>query len=189
MRIMAKARGYCWLIAGAFALISFFGSANSAQESQTTGAVRSVEFEIADRLPTLSGFVIGYFVPGTEEPAFTFTVDRRSVQSPSEGVVRLPLIQGVLPAGQTFVVRLRTVAGRNQSEWSAPSAPFTVTEAEARWTPPETTRTAEPRPGRERRARTGRSAAADLERDPALRERISALFPGQAWKDHARGVS
>jgi hypothetical protein len=67
--------------------------------------------------------------------------------------------------------------GPKSSEWSAPSEPFTVSAAEA--VPGADALKAEPPGGRRRGPAAARSAAAELDRDPALRARLSKLFPDQ----------
>jgi hypothetical protein len=158
-------------LACALAAVSGIGGAQAPE----TG--RWVEFEVTNGPSTITGFVVGYFVPGKSEPAFEFRVPRARAQLSRPGIMRFSLIQGALPAGSTFVVRIQTVMGPKSSEWSAPSEPFTVSAADAvagANAPP-----AEPPGGRARGPAAARSAAGDLDRDPALRARLSKLFPDQ----------
>ena len=158
-------------LACALAAVSGIGGAQAPE----TG--RWVEFEVSNEPVTITGFVVGYFVPGNSEPAFKFRVPRVRAQLSRPGIMRFSLIQGALPAGSTFVVRIQTVMGPRSSEWSAPSEPFTVSAAEA--VPEADALKAEPPGGRARGPAAARSAAAELDRDPALRARLSKLFPDQ----------
>jgi hypothetical protein len=166
-------------LACALAAVSGVGGAQSPE----TG--RWVEFEVADEPSTITGFRVGYFMPGKPDPAFVFRVPRARAQQSRPGVMKLPLIQGALPAGETFTVRIQTVMRSRASAWSPPSEAFTVSSAEA--VPGANALPAEP-PGGRARGRAGtRSAAADLDRDPALRARLSKLFPDQDMAKAAVG--
>jgi hypothetical protein len=158
-------------LACALAAISGIGGAQAPE----TG--RLVEFEVTNEPSTITGFVVGYFVPGKSEPAFEFRVPRARAQLSRPGIMRFSLIQGALPAGSTFVVRIQTVMGAKSSEWSAPSEPFTVSEAEALASAKGIAH--EPSRQPTRAATAARSAATQLDGDPALRGRLSKLFPDQ----------
>jgi hypothetical protein len=166
-------------LACALAAVSGIGGAQAPESG------RWVEFEVADEPSTITGFIVGYFVPGKPEPAFVFRVPRARAQQSRPGAMKFPLILGALPAGETFAVRIQTLMGPKSSEWSAPSEPFTVSAAEA--VPGADALKAEPPGGRARGRAAARSAAADLDRDPALRARLSKLFPDQDMAKAAVG--
>jgi hypothetical protein len=152
----------------ALATVSGIGGA------QAPDAGRSVEFDVANEPSTITGFVVGYFEPGKSEPAFEFRVPRARAQLSRPGIMRFSLIQGALPAGGTFALRIRTVIGSKSSEWSAPSEPFTVSAAEATL---NAKGGADEPPRRRRPVASAKSAATELDRNPVLRARLSGLFP------------
>lgn len=165
---------------GAFLLMSGDGGAQSttAPSGPTQPAPRFLEFDMPGEASAITAFIVGYFVPGEKVPAFAFEVPRSGVEPTTPGSVRIPVIVGSLPAGQTYIIRLRTVAGGRQSAWSAPSGSFTVPPNAGSSLGKPVAATAD-RPGdeRARRERPARSAVSALERDPELKKRLAKEFP------------
>lgn len=182
-------RLFSWLRLAAVGLMCVVTSASRIGGAQTPDGGRWIEFDVKEQGSAINGFVVGYFGPGKSEPAFVFRVPSARAQPTRRGVVRLPLINGAVPAGGTFVMRIQTVVGRMQSEWSEPSPSFTVSASEAqaaaKVTPEKTSRktSRSQTPG----TRSGGSAADALDRNPALRDRLSALFPGRNLAQDAVG--
>jgi len=164
-----------WLRISALGLTCALAAVSGVGGAQAPAAGRWVEFEVTNEPSTIAGFVMGYFVPGKSEPAFVFRVPRARAQSPRPGIMRFSLIQGPLPAGGTFVARIQTVVGSRSSEWSAASEPFTVSAEEAKTNAKGIAD--EPSAQRTGAATGRRSAVTQLDRDPALRDKLSGLFP------------
>ena len=161
----------------AVALMSRSGGAQSTTAPAapvTAPSQQFLEFDMPGDTSGVTAFIVGYFAPGERGPAFSFEVPRARVESRKPGSMRIPLIVGPLPAGQTYTIRLRTVAGGRQSAWSAPSGSFTVPSnvtSEVGIPVPSAGRSAAARP------RAARTALSELEKDPALVKRLSAEFP------------
>ena len=176
--------------AAALLLVSLIGCTSMEGGTQEKPQGSWLEFDVPPQeAPRITGFVVGYFVPGNEAPAFSFDVVRAQVQSPKPGVMRIPLIVSKLPAGQEYEIRLRTVAKGRRSDWSAPSAKITVPEdggasiAIAAVPENPAKRTANAAPRRAPR----RSAAADLEKNPELAVKLGKQFPDVKLADAATG--
>jgi len=148
-------------------------ASGSSQDAPAPGP-RWLEFDQPPAGSSITGFVVGYFVPGDTRPAYTFEVPRSKVQVTKSGSLRLPLLVADLPAGRTFEIRLRTVVGRQRSAWSDPSGAFTVPGQPSGSS--SVTETGRGGVGTRTRPRA-RSAAGRLEEDPALRARLAREFP------------
>lgn len=170
----------------AYAVLLMTGADGAQSASSPPATVQSgetpkfLEFDIPGDTSAVTAFIVGYFAPGEKVPAFSFEVPRSRVESPKPGSMRVPLIVGPLPAGQTYTIRLRTVAGGSQSSWSGPSGSFTVP---ANPVSPVGNPIPAPAdtPGAERALRperTRKTAAAELEQDPELKKRLVKEFPG-----------
>jgi hypothetical protein len=138
-----------------------------------------LEFDLPDD-PSITGVIVGYFASGERVPAFSFEVPRSRIEKSAGGSMRIPLVVGTLPAGQTYTIRLRTIAGARRSPWSEPSGTFVVpTEAV---NPIGVPIAANDRPGR-----PPRSAVTALEQDPESAKRLSAKFPNVDLSEAAKG--
>jgi hypothetical protein len=167
--------GLTWLRMAALGVACALAAASGIGGAQAPATGRWVEFEVTNEPSAITGFAVGYFIPGKSDPAFVFRVPRARAQLSRPGVMRFSLIQGALPAGGTFLIRIQTLMGPRSSEWSAASEPFTVSAAEAQAGAAIVAE--EPSPARARAEGSGRAAATVLAKDPALRARLSRVFP------------
>jgi hypothetical protein len=145
-------------------------SATATSAAQPSAPPRHLAFDLEGDTSAITAFIVGYFSSGEKTPAFSFEVPRARVESITPRTMRIPLIVGSLPEGQTYEIRLRTVVREQQSAWSTPSGSFTV--------PPNATSSVGiPLNPRGRSVRPARSAVQDLESAPALSNRLSSKFP------------
>jgi hypothetical protein len=170
------------LTAGATGVLAFVARTTQSQEP-VAGAVapqKWLEFDVPAASSTFTGFLVGYFVPGEKTPAFAFEVTREQVQTSNARSVRIPLVIGQLKPGQTYEVRLRTIAGRLRSGWSVPSATFVAPEAVpaqqaiGKAVATDDASRNSPSRGAEPPRRT---ASAELAANPDLVQRLKTAFP------------
>jgi hypothetical protein len=138
-----------------------------------------LEFDLPDD-PSITGVVVGYFASGEKAPAFSFEVPRSRIEKSASGSMRIPLVVGTLPAGQTYTIRLRTIAGGRRSPWSEPSGSFVVPADPV-------DPVGVPVAANDRPRRPPQSAVSALEHDAESRKRLSNKFPKIDVMDAATG--
>jgi hypothetical protein len=170
-----------WAVVGSLAFFCLVVAMAGSGAAQSSPPGRWLEFDVAGGA-NITGVVVGYFVPGQREPAFSFEVPRSKLESPRAGVLRVPLIVSKLPPGQSYEVRLRVLSRRQRSGWSESSGQFTVPDDGGA---PASPIVATPVPASKRspnqtapRNAGGRSALNELKNNPELGAKLSKQFPG-----------
>jgi hypothetical protein len=191
-RVSCRVQGCLFLGAVAILLANVAPSKTAGAQSATSATTRpQLEFNVSpEEEKGITGFVVGYFLPGQPTPVYTFPVDRSQIETPKPGVMRIPLIVGKLPPGQVYEVKLKTQSRRARSEWSAASGQFTVPADGG--APPLRPAAAPAKRSNANASRTkasARSAVTELKNNPEMASALSKRFPDIELSEAATGFT